>query len=69
MHPEPIKARIIRVPVIRLNSQLYDPVLSANLTILHLKVLITGRVIRIRVLIGTEFNWLLIVLILQSLKL
>lgn len=68
MDPEPIKARVIRMPMIRFDPQLDNTILSVNLFVLHVKVLITGCLIRIRVLVRSKLHGLLVVLILQTLK-
>lgn len=68
MHSEPIKARVIRMAMIRLDPQLDDPEPSADLSVLHLKVLITGHVVRIRVLVSTKLHRLVVILVVQALK-
>lgn len=68
MHPESVKARVVRMAMVRFDSQLHDPVLSPNIPVLHIKVLITGSFISFRVLISTKFDRLLVVLVVQALK-
>lgn len=68
VHPESVKARVIRMPMIRVDPQLHDPVLALHLRILHIKVLITGGLICVRVLVRTELDGRLVILIGQTLK-
>lgn len=68
MHPESIKARVIRMSMIRLDPQFNYPELPPNILVLHTKQLIAARFVRVRVLVVAEFDRFLIILVIQALQ-